>query len=133
MRKKNLPANLSLELSVSEMRDWFVDEMNAILDVHPDAMPSDDDIKKYFDSNFPDYRDQLRIEAVGLVMNNLDGVFADMVHEYHGEVEEKNQELRQKEEAAKSADAKRVLDKARKSLTQADIDTLVRHINRSPI
>lgn len=133
MRKKNLPANLSLELSVSEMRDWFVNEMSDVIGgMHPDAMPSDDDIRKYFDSNFPDYRDQLRIEAVGLVMNNLDDVFVDMVHAYHGEIEEKHHELLQKKEAeAMAVDAKMVWDKVRKVLTQAEIDKLVKHISPS--
>ena len=133
MRKKNLPANLSLELSVSEMRDWFISEMNYLTDdLHEDAVPSADDIKKYFDSNFPDYRDQLRGEAVDLIMSNLGDVFDDMVHAYHGDIEEKHHELLQKDEAeAMAVDAAMVWDKVRKSLTQAEIDILVKHISPS--
>ena len=130
MRKKNLPTNLSLELSVSDMRDWFINEMNDVIgDIHPDAQPSDTDIEKYFESNFSNYRDEIRENAIAFVMDNLTELFSDMVHEYHNEIELKDFEIYEKEkDETRSSEAKTAWAKVRNHLTQAEIEVLKKDI-----
>lgn len=130
MRKKNLPANLSLELSVSDMRDWFINELQGYLeDMHEDAIPSEEEIKARFDEMFPEYRDDIRQAALDLIIENSNDIFGAMLDDYRTEIEEKHYVLLEKDEAEKqSANARAAWDKIRPHLTIDEIAALKKDI-----
>ena len=78
MRKKNLPANLSLEIPMSHIRAQFIEEMEGWLaqhDLSDEHLPSEEEVSKYFKDNFSRYRDDIRETAIEHVTANLDSVF----------------------------------------------------------
>lgn len=121
MRKKYLPANLSLEIPMSYIRAQFIEEMNGWLAQHylsDEDVPSEEEVSKYFKDNFSRYRDDIRETAIEHVMASLDAIFPD---DFFDEFVES---VVAKADAQKPSVLKEAWSKVRANLTSEEIAAL---------